>query len=225
MVAAADWRAAAGRDPMTSTNPQRLGSLIVLSGPSGSGKTTLYRRVLERHPEIRFSVSCTTRLPRTNEHDGVDYHFLSVAQFRERQAAGAFLEHAEVHGNCYGTLRAEVESPIRDGVEVLLDIDVQGARQIREVTRGTSLAAAALSIFCAPPSFAVLRRRLEARGTDSPEVIARRLLRARAELTAWREYDWVVVNDRLEEALAQLEAIVLAARCRTLLHQKEPWSE
>ena len=209
---------------MTSTNPQRLGSLIVLSGPSGAGKTTLYRVFLSRHPEVHFSVSCTTRAPRTDERDGVDYHFLSMPQFRERLAAGAFLEHAEVHGNWYGTLRAEVESPLRDGVDVLLDIDVQGARQIRQVTRGTSLAAAVLSVFCAPPSFAALQRRLEARGTDSPEVIAARLLRARAELTAWREYDWVVVNDRLEDAVAQLEAIVLAARCRTLIHEKEPWS-
>lgn len=209
---------------MTSTNPQRLGSLIVLSGPSGAGKTTLYRLVLSRHPEVRFSVSCTTRAPRTAERSGVDYHFLSVPQFRARVAAGAFLEHAEVHGNWYGTLRAEVEGPIHDGVDVLLDIDVQGARQIRQVTRGTRLAAAALSVFCAPPSLTALRQRLEARGTESPEAIARRLLRARAELSAWREYDWVVVNDRLEDAVAQLDAIVMAARCRSLVHEKEPWS-
>jgi guanylate kinase len=209
---------------MTSTTPQRLGSLIVLSGPSGAGKTTLYRLVLQRHPEVRFSVSCTTRAPRTGECDGVDYYFLTAPQFRERLVAGAFLEHAEVYGNWYGTLRAEVEGPIYDGVDVLLDIDVQGARQVRQVIHGTRLAAAAVSVFCAPPSFAMLQRRLEARGTDSPDVIARRLLRAEAELTAWREYDAVVVNDRLEDAVAQLEAIVLAARCRTLVHEKEPWS-
>jgi guanylate kinase len=209
---------------MTSTKAQRLGSLIVLSGPSGAGKTTLYRLVLGRHPAIRFSVSCTTRAARAAERDGVDYHVLSVPEFQARLAAGAFLEHAEVHGNWYGTLRAEVEGPVGDGVDVLLDIDVQGARQIREVTRGTGLAAAALSVFCAPPSFAVLQQRLEARGTDSAEVIARRLLRARAELAAWREYDWVIINDDLAEAVAQLEAIVLAARCRTLVYGKEPWS-
>jgi len=209
---------------MTSTKAQRLGSLLVLSGPSGAGKTTLYRLLLGRHPEIRFSVSCTTRAPRAAECDGVDYHFLSGPEFQARVAAGAFLEHAEVHGNCYGTLRAEVEGPIREGVDVLLDIDVQGARQIRQVSHGTPLARALLSVFCAPPSFAVLQQRLEARGTDSPAVIAARLQRARAELSAWREYDAVVVNDRLEEAVVHLEAVVLAARCRTLVHEKEPWS-
>jgi guanylate kinase len=209
---------------MSTTNPQRLGSLIVLSGPSGAGKTTVYRAVLERHPEVRFSVSCTTRSPRPGERDGVDYHFLSVPEVQARIAAGEFLEHAEVHGNLYGTLRAEVEGPIRNGVDVLLDIDVQGARQVSQVTRGTPLAAALVSVFCAPPSFAVLQRRLEARGTDSPAVIAARLQRARTELTAWREYDWVIVNDRLEDAVAQLDAIVVAARCRTAIHGKEPWS-
>jgi guanylate kinase len=209
---------------MTHTPAQRLGSLLVLSGPSGAGKTTLYRLVLQRHPEIRFSVSCTTRAPRAQECAGVDYHFLSVPEFQARLAAGAFLEHAEVHGNWYGTLRAEVEGPVLDGVDVLLDIDVQGARQVRAVSRGTPFAAAFLSVFCAPPSFAALQKRLEARGTDSAAVIAGRLQRARTELTAWREYDAVVVNDRLEEAVAQLEAIVLAARCRTLIHEQEPWS-
>lgn len=208
---------------MPSTSSQRLGSLLVLSGPSGAGKTTLYRLLLERHPEIRFSVSCTTRAPRANERAEVDYHFLDAPAFAARVAAGAFLEHAEVHGNRYGTLRAEVEGPVLEGVDVLLDIDVQGARQIREVTRGGSLAAAALFVFCAPPSFAVLRQRLVARGTDSPEVIERRLQQAQRELAAWREYDWLVVNDRLDLAVAQLEAIAMAARCRTLVHKKEPW--
>lgn len=197
--------------------------MIVLSGPSGAGKTTLYQAVLARHPEIRFSVSCTTRAPRPGEADGVHYHFVSEEEFEARAAAGAFLEHAVVHGRRYGTLRAEVEGPVAAGADVLLDIDVQGARQVRDATRGTRLGAGALFVFCAPPSLAELRRRLEERGTEGPDAVARRLERARVELAAWREYDWLVVNDRLAEAVAQLEAIVLAARCRTAVFPKEPW--
>ena len=209
---------------MTSAERQRRGSLIVLSGPSGAGKTTLYRAFLARHPEVRFSVSCTTRSPRTEESDGVDYHFLSLPEFQARVAAGAFLEYAEVHGNCYGTLRAEVEGPVGAGQDVLLDIDVQGARQVREVTAGSALAATCLFVFCAPPSLAELERRLLLRGTDSAEVIARRLGRAQAELAAWREYEWILVNDDLAAATGCFEAIVLAGRCRTRCLEKEPWS-
>jgi guanylate kinase len=202
----------------------RHGSMIVISGPSGAGKTTLYRAVLQRHPEVRFSVSCTTRPPRPGETDGVDYHFLSAAEFERRIAAGAFLEYAQVYGNHYGTLRAEIEAAIAAGADVLLDIDVQGARLVRSLVRGTGLAASAVFVFCAPPSLALLRCRLESRRTDGPEVIAGRLERAQAELAAWREYDWLVLNDRLDDAIAQLEAIVLATRCRTVAFPKEPWN-
>jgi guanylate kinase len=206
-----------------SAQSQRRGSMIVVSGPSGAGKTTLYRAVLGRHPEVHFSVSCTTRSPRPTESDGNDYYFIPDAEFAARVAAGAFLEHAVVHGNRYGTLRSEVEGPVGMGADVLLDIDVQGARQVRELVRDTALADCALFVFCAPPSLAELERRLKLRGTDGPEVIARRLEHARIELAAWREYDWVVVNDRLGDAIAQLEAIVLAARCRSPAFVKEPW--
>jgi len=206
-----------------SPQSQRRGSMIVVSGPSGAGKTTLYRAVLARHPEIRFSVSCTTREPRPRETNGVDYYFLSAAEFEARVAAGAFLEHATVHGNRYGTLRSEVEGHIEAGRDVLLDIDVQGARQIRGLVRNTAMADVAVFAFCAPPSLDVLKTRLEARGTDTPEVIVRRLARARVELTAWREYDWIVVNDQLDEAILQLDAVVLAARCRTAAFLREPW--
>lgn len=211
---------------MASAAPGRLGNLIVLSGPSGAGKTSVYGAVLKRHPEVRFSVSCTTRAPRPGEVDGVAYHFITVPAFQARVAAGDFLEHAEVHGNWYGTLRAEVEGPVLAGTDVLLDIDVQGARQVRRAVRDTALAALASFIFCAPPSLAELRRRLEARGTDPAPVIAARLERAAAELAAWREYDWLVVNerDRLDEAVSRLENILLAVRCRTAVYREEPWT-
>lgn len=206
-----------------SRQSQRRGSMVVVSGPSGAGKTTLYREVLARHPEVRFSVSCTTRAPRPSEVDGVDYYFLAAEEFAARVAAGAFLEHATVHGNRYGTLRSQVEGPIAAGDDVLLDIDIQGARQVRGLVHGAPMADTATFVFCAPPSLDVLRTRLEARGTDSPEVIARRLAQARVELNAWREYDWIVVNDHLGEAISRLEAIVLAARCRTAAFLREPW--
>lgn len=211
---------------MAGTVAHQLGSLIVLSGPSGAGKTSVYRAVLARHPEVRFSVSCTTRAPRPTETADIDYHFLSAPVFRARAAAGEFLEYAEVHGNWYGTLRAEVEGPVQAGTDILLDIDVQGARQVRAALRGTPLAATTVFVFCAPPSLAELERRLRDRQTDSDAVIARRVAGARAELAAWREYDWLVVNerDRLAAAAAQLEAILIASRCRTAAYPKEPWS-
>ncbi len=211
---------------MTGAACRRGGTLIVLSGPSGAGKTSVYRALLAAHPEVSFSVSCTTRAPRPGERDGVDYHFLDRDAFQERVAAGDLLEYAEVHGNWYGTLRREVDAPLAEGRDVLLDIDVQGARQVRRVAAGTPLAAAATYVFCAPGSLDDLRRRLRARGTDAAAVIARRLQAAEAELAAWRDYDWLIVNEdgRLPQAVAHLEAILLACRCRTAAYRKEPWT-
>jgi guanylate kinase len=184
-------------------NPGLLSAnVFVITGPSGVGKGTLIRALCGRIPELELSVSATTRRPRPGERDGVDYHFLGIEDFRRRVAAGEFLEHATYSGNMYGTLRSEVEERALRGVPVLLEIEVQGARQIRESMPE------AVQIFIAPPSAADLRRRLEGRGTDEPEVIEARLRVAVEELAARGEFRHTVVNDDVERAAAELESIV-----------------
>ncbi len=178
-----------------STTIARLGILLVVSGPSGAGKSTVIAALRRHLPELRFSVSCTTRPPRPGEQDGADYHFLSPEDFAARLAADAFLEHAEVHAHRYGTLRNEVAPRLEAGEDVLLDIDVQGARQIAARAARDPLVGRCLErVFLAPPSLTVLERRLRTRATDSDETIRRRLANARLEMTAWREYDFLVVN-------------------------------
>jgi guanylate kinase len=199
---------------MITTIPT-LGTLLVMSGPSGVGKSTVFNRVRELHPGLRFSVSCTTRAPRTGEVEGTHYYFLSREEYDRRVAAGEFLEHAEVHGNGYGTLRSEVEKYVLAGEDVMLDIDVQGQRLIRQAVRGTRLEPAAVYVFLGPPSFAELERRLRNRGTDADEVIAKRLRNAGGEMAAWQEYDYLVISDQVEPSARQMEAILTAARCRT----------
>lgn len=196
---------------------------MVLSGPSGVGKTTVYRQFLERCPEIRFSVSCTTRAPRSGEVDGRDYHFLAREDFLRRVEAGEFLEHAEVHGNHYGTLRSEVENVVRAGQDVLLDIDVQGARLVRAAVAGTTLADALVFVFVGPPSLPVIEQRLRGRASDAEEVIQCRLRNAEAELRAWREYDYLIINDTLDKAVADLMAVRAAAR-RATVRCGAPWT-
>ncbi len=192
--------------------------LIVLSAPSGAGKTTLCNRLLAAHSDMTRSISCTTRAPRGAEQDGRDYHFLSVAEFNRRVAAGLFLEHAVVHGNQYGTLSSNVEAVLKAGKDVLLVIDVQGAAAVRHAAqaRGGILGKAYLDIFVAPPSLDALRERLQKRGEDTPDVIERRLLNAQGEIERGREYQFRVVNDDLDQADAELQAIIRAEHERTL---------
>jgi guanylate kinase len=200
------------------THAPRHPVLLLVSAPSGAGKTTLCERLLAEFPDLRYSVSCTTRRPREGERDGEDYRFISSEEFDARAARGGFLEHAVVHGNRYGTPRREVEEALAAGLDVLMDIDVQGAEQIRgrlaEAGERDPLRAALADVFIAPPSMEVLRRRLEDRATDAPETIERRMRQAAAEMERWREYRYLVVNDVLGEAYDALRAILVAERHR-----------
>jgi guanylate kinase len=179
--------------------------VFVITGPSGVGKGTLIRTLLQRVPELELSVSATTRAPRPGEQDGVDYHFLSDAEFDRRVLEGDFLEHAGYSGRRYGTLRSELERRLAEGASVVLEIEVQGARQVKEKMPE------AMRIFIAPPSEEALRTRLVGRGTDDDEQRERRLATAKSELAAQDEFDTVVINDRLDDAADDLERIVTGA--------------
>jgi guanylate kinase len=179
-----------------------LAKVFVITGPSGVGKGTLIRTLLERVPQLELSVSATTRRPRPGETQGVDYHFLSEDEFERRAAADEFVEHARYSGHRYGTLRSDLEQRLAGGRPVVLEIEVQGARQIRDSMPE------AVQIFIAPPSEDALRARLVGRGTDEPEQVAARLETARGELAARGEFGHVVVNDRLEDASQALEDCV-----------------
>jgi guanylate kinase len=185
------------------------GKLFILSAPSGAGKTTLLKRVMADLPGLAFSVSHTTRLPRVGEVDGVDYHFVSRDQFEAMRGQGVFLEWAEVHGNLYGTSRPAVLAQLATGVDVILDIDVQGAAIILN-----SAAIPAASLFISPPSLQELERRLRGRETDSEETILLRLKNAGKEMRAAVDYEYLIINDRLEQAIDTLRAIVIAERSR-----------
>jgi guanylate kinase len=179
------------------------GKVFVITGPSGVGKGTLIERLLDAVPELELSVSATTREPRAGEVDGRDYHFLTPEEFRRRLEAGDFLEHTSYSGNYYGTLREEVERRLAEGRSVVLEIEVQGARQVRD-----AMGDDAVLIFIAPPDEAALRARLEGRGTDSPEAIAQRLRTAEVELAARSEFPREVVNDEVQNAASKLERLV-----------------
>jgi len=189
-------------------SPPDYGALFVVSGASGTGKTTLLRAALDRVPGLEFSVSATTRAPRRGERDGVDYHFVTADAFREMQRAGELLEHAEVYGTLYGTPRAPVLQALHEGRSIVLDIDVQGAGQVRTVYPQ------AVSIFVLPPRIEVIRERLVGRGTDGPEVVERRIRDATEQIARCGEYDYLVMNDVLETANAQLQGIFLAELSR-----------
>lgn len=191
----------------------RRGNLFVISAPSGSGKTTLVRRLLDALDDVRFSVSFTTRPLRGSERDGSDYHFVTDDDFRAKIADGEFLEWAEVHGNLYGTSKTETERIRTAGEDILLDVDVQGAAQVRKAQPD------AVTLFIMPPSFTVLEERLRGRRQDSDEVIEGRLNEARHEIHHYKDYDYVLVNDSVERTSELFKAIVLAERMRPHLLQ------
>lgn len=189
--------------------------LILISAPSGGGKTTLCEQLLATDPNIIRVITCTTRPPREGEQDGVDYYFLDVETFRRRVGAGDFLEHANVHGNHYGTLKSEVLSKLDLGKSVLLSVDVQGAAAIRD-RAGTDLRLkqALVTVFITPPSMKTLEERLKTRGKDSPTVIDRRLSVAREEIAQWKFYDYLIPSTTIREDLRRMEAILIAEKMR-----------
>lgn len=188
----------------------RPGLMIILSSPSGAGKSTIARRLMTDFPQMQFSVSATTREARPGERDGREYFFRSHAQFDAMVAEGEMLEHASVFGQSYGTPRAPVEAALTAGRDVIFDIDWQGGQQIAESDLATNL----VSIFILPPSIAELERRLKARAQDSDEVVARRMSKAWDEISHWREYDYVLINDDLEACLTRVTDILAAERLR-----------
>lgn len=184
------------------------GQLFIISAPSGGGKGTLIRRVLKSVPNLGYSVSFTTRSPRIGETEGKDYFFTSHEEFERMIQKGDFLEYAKVHGNFYGTSHAVVNMELEAGRDVILEIDVQGADLIRAKVPDT------VSVFILPPSFEVLRERLIGRGTDRPEVLELRLKNARSEVERYKDFDYVIINEHLESAATQLEAVLYAERTR-----------
>lgn len=190
--------------------------LVLISAPSGGGKTTLCQQLLAARPQMTRAVTCTTRPPRQGERDGVDYHFLDAGSFSQRVEAGDFLEHATVYGNSYGTLKTEVLGKLRQGKDVLLNVDVQGAATIREKAQEVAeLKHALISVFLTPPSMAVLEERLRKRGTDSAPVIQKRLGVAREEIAQWRHFDYLLLSRSIEEDLRRMLAIVEAEKMRS----------
>ncbi|HEC99550.1 MAG TPA: guanylate kinase [Proteobacteria bacterium] len=184
------------------------GSLFVISAPSGAGKTTVCHRVLESIPDLAYSISHTTRPPRYGEKDGVDYFFVSEDEFLRMREREDFLEWALVHNNYYGTAKRQISECLGSGKDILLDIDIQGARQVRDQL------SEAILIFILPPSWEVLEERLRKRQSDDEEALKLRMVNARREVRAVREYDYIIINDDLDEAVRDLTAIVQAERCR-----------
>lgn len=195
--------------PSADAVARRRGTLVVVSAPSGAGKTTLCTEVRSVGPDLAYSVSYTTRAPRPGEVDGKDFHFVTVAAFKAMVERNEFAEWAVVHDNFYGTRAEPLEQALAAGLDILLDIDTQGARQLR--TRYPE----AISVFIVAPSLALLEQRLRERKSDAPREIARRMARAREEIAAWREYDYLIINRDLKEAVDQLASIIQAERCRT----------
>ncbi|HEX4264934.1 MAG TPA: guanylate kinase [Verrucomicrobiae bacterium] len=190
--------------------------LVLLSAPSGGGKTTLCQQLLAARPDMARAITCTTREPRIGERDGVDYYFLDAGSFLKRVQAGNFLEHATVYGQSYGTLKSEVLSKLRDGKDVLLNVDVQGAAAIRARTEeDAELKRALVSVFLTPPSLTVLEARLKKRGTDSTTNIQKRLSVARQEIGQWKNFDYLIISDSIGADLRRMQAIIEAEKMRS----------
>lgn len=198
---------------MPDRKDHATGTLYIISAPSGAGKTSLVKALLKETPDITVSVSHTTRKPRPGETDGVEYHFVDVDTFRAMVADNAFLEHAQVFDNLYGTSRSAALDLLKRGIDVILEIDWQGARQVRAMMPG------AVSIFILPPSRPALDERLRGRGQDGEEVIARRMRDAISEMSHYAEFDYLVINDQFEQALLDLQSIITARRLRTTVQQ------
>jgi guanylate kinase len=200
---------------MSGPTKSETGLLIVISAPSGGGKTTLCDQLIENNPNTVRAITCTTREPRDGETDGVDYYFLDAGTFLKRVQAGNFLEHATVYGNSYGTLKSEVLGKMRQGKDVLLSIDVQGAATIRaRAEEDAELKRSLITIFLAPISIAVLEQRLKKRGKDSSGAIQKRLSVARQEIGQWKNFDFLILSSSIAEDLRRMQAIVLAEKMR-----------
>jgi guanylate kinase len=202
-------------DEQIKTAPTTNPLLVLISAPSGGGKTTLCQHLLTARPGMARAVTCTTRPPREGERDGIDYYFLTADSFLRRLQAGNFLEHATVYGNSYGILKAEVLGKLRQGQDVLLNVDVQGAATIRErALQDQELKRALVSVFLTPPSISILEARLRRRGTDSPAEIQKRLSVARREIAQWKNFDYLLVSDTIDGDLRRMLAIVEAEKMR-----------
>ncbi|MST94263.1 MAG: guanylate kinase [Pedosphaera sp.] len=201
---------------MSAAHPQSTNPLlIIISAPSGGGKTTLCEQLLTNHPKVTRAITCTTRAPRAGEKDGVDYYFLDASDFLKRVQAGNFLEHATVYGNSYGTLKSEVLGKLRQGKDVLLNIDVQGAASIRtHVEADPELKPALVTVFLTPPSLRVLEERLKKRGQDAPPAIQKRMSVARQEIAQWKHFDYLIISTSVVEDLRRMRAVLDAEKMR-----------
>jgi guanylate kinase len=190
--------------------------LVLISAPSGGGKTTLCQQLLAARRDMTRVITCTTRDPRAGEKDGVDYYFLDAGSFLKRVQAGNFLEHATVFGNSYGTLKSEVVNKLRQGKDVLLNVDVQGAAAIRaRAEEEPELARSLITVFLTPPTIGILEERLKRRGTDSPAVIQKRLSVARQEISQWKNFDYLIISDTIQEDLRRTQCIIEAEKMRS----------
>jgi guanylate kinase len=187
----------------------KLGVAVIVSGPSGTGKSTVCDELKKLVPDLGFSISCTTRSPRPGEEDGREYYFISRDEFKSKIDKNLFIEYAEVHGNFYGTLRSEVIDRVSAGRDVVLDIDVQGAMQIKKYAEGDELLADSLElVFIGPPSFEELENRLRSRATETEEAIQLRLKNAESELEQWHKYEYLIINNELDEAVSDMKAFL-----------------
>ena len=206
---------AGSQRPASASKKKSVPLLILISAPSGGGKTTLCRQLLRARSNMTRAVTCTTRPPRKNERDGLDYYFLQAGDFLKRVQAGNFLEHATVYGNSYGILKSELLGKLREGKDVLLNVDVQGAATIRDRAQAEpDLKRALVTVFLTPPSIAMLEERLKKRASDAPEEIQKRLGIARKEIAQWKNFDYLLISSTIQEDLRRMRVIVEAEKSR-----------